>query len=127
MWRKNKNNSPTTDLLRPSKQQSLKTLAHSQQTWVALLAAARAATRLPESCSNISNLLHQTPSLPDHEKIDDIAEGHVLSLEGYSQWKITSSRCCDLTSKHKTSRRQKVIVGVTHPTFCNISDEFLPT
>jgi hypothetical protein len=121
-----KNNSSTADLLRPSKRQSLTILAHSRQRWATLLAAARSATRLPQSCSNICNLLNRTPSLPDEQKVEDVVEGAILSLEGYSQWKITSSRCCDLPLKLKTSPRQRVNIGVAHPTFCNISDEFLP-
>ena len=119
-----KNNCSTNDLLRPSKRQSLRVLALSRHTWATLLDAARIATRLPQSCSNISNLLSRTPSLPERQEVDEIDEGAVLSLEGYSRWRITSSRCCDLTSKLKTSPRQRVNIGVPHPIFCDISDEF---
>ncbi|KAF1949131.1 hypothetical protein CC80DRAFT_529610 [Byssothecium circinans] len=91
-----KNNSLTADLLRPSKRQS----------------------------SNIGNLLNRTPSLPDEQKVKDVVEGAVLSLEGYSQWKITSSRCCDLTSKLKTSPRQRVNIDEFFPAWSGF--EHLP-
>lgn len=120
------NNSSTADLLRPSGRQSLTVLAHSRQTWTTLFAVARYATRLPQSCCNIHNLLNRPTSLPNEQNVDDVFEGAMLSWEGYSQWKITASRCSDLTSKLKTSPRYRVNIDVAHPTFCNISDEFLP-
>ncbi|KAF2245052.1 hypothetical protein BU26DRAFT_490162 [Trematosphaeria pertusa] len=118
--------SPPDDLLRPSKRQSLKILTHSRQTWAALLSVARSSTHLPQSCSNTSNLLHQTPSIPDEQSVEDVVEGTVLFLEGYSQWTISSSVSCDLTSKPKTSPRQRINIGGANPAFCNISDEFFP-
>jgi hypothetical protein len=104
----------------------LTVVAHSRQTWAALLSEARSATHLPQSCSSISNLLNHTPSLPAEESVEDAVEGGVLSLTGCSRWKVTSTRDCDLASKLKTSPRRRVNIGDAHPTFCKISDEFLP-
>ncbi|KAK2883365.1 hypothetical protein FQN49_000005 [Arthroderma sp. PD_2] len=113
------------DLIRPSSRESARVLHHSQKTWQSLLCDAQLATKLPESCSNIRSLLNKTPSIPD-TSIMDITTNHSLLLEGYSRWKIQSTNDCDLSSESKNSRRQQTRIGVSQPSFCHLSDEFIP-
>lgn len=80
---------------------------------------------VPQSCSNIRTLLHNTPSIPDSSSIIETVDDTTLFLEGHSQWKIDSPASCDLPST-KRSRPQQVQVGVANPAFGRVSNEFLP-
>lgn len=114
------------DILRPSPQDSAKVLDYSYNTWHQLLWSAEAKAQLPDACSSIRALLHSTPAIPDTSKISEFAGDHSLFLEGYSIWNIDSISPCHLTTETKKGRPQTIRIGVPKPTFCSISENFLP-
>ncbi|KGY14745.1 hypothetical protein PABG_12339 [Paracoccidioides brasiliensis Pb03] len=114
------------DLLRPNPEESSRIFPHSQSTWRSLLSIAQATSHFPDSCSNIRALLHKTPAIPDSSSVTETVKDGRLFLEGCSQWKIRSMSDCELTSKLKRSCPQTVIIGEFQPTFCKLSDTFLP-
>ncbi|KAK2877793.1 hypothetical protein FQN49_001191 [Arthroderma sp. PD_2] len=115
------------DLVRPSRRQSSKYLAHSRKEWQSLLAFANSKPQFPETCYNLCSLLYRTPSIPDSTKVCEVTKGTASYLEGYSQWKIPSDTHCDLNTEMKESSCHKVYVGVNKPALCKTSDEFLST
>jgi hypothetical protein len=122
LMRRKNHASAQKDALRPSKRESSKMLARSRRTWGALHLTAHSAAHYPSSCSNIGNLLHQMPSIPDQILFENV-EGDNLSLEGHSQWRIDSSVDCDLTNKSKHSHPYKVHTGLAFPNFCSVTEE----
>ncbi|EFE44572.1 hypothetical protein TRV_00638 [Trichophyton verrucosum HKI 0517] len=114
------------DLLRPASRDSAKILDYSYNTWHQLLWSAEAKAQLPDACSSIRALLHSTPAIPDTSKISEFAEDHSLFLEGYSIWSINSTSPCSLTTETKKARPQTIRIGVLKPTFCSLSENFLP-
>ncbi|KGM91509.1 uncharacterized protein PADG_12367 [Paracoccidioides brasiliensis Pb18] len=114
------------DLLRQNPEESSRIFPHSQSTWRSLLSIGQATSHFPDSCSNIRALLHKTPAIPDSSSVTETVKDGRLFLEGCSQWKIRSMSDCELTSKLKRSCPQTVIIGELQPTFCKLSDTFLP-
>jgi hypothetical protein len=112
------------DPLRPSEQHSLAVYLRSRQVWHTLCRKARRSTRFPKSCIELNNLLNKMPSIPPINISED-ASDTTLYIEGFSQWMITSDRQCELNHKIKQSRPYKGIIGVTRPTECKVSSEYL--
>ena len=113
------------DSLRPSERHSRAAYSHSRQVWHSLSRKARNSSHFPRSCIELNNLLNKTPSIPPiniRESTSDTA----LYIDGFSQWTITSDQQCALDHKIKQSQLHKAIIGITHPTKCTVSDEFLP-
>ncbi|OAL72543.1 hypothetical protein A7D00_3545 [Trichophyton violaceum] len=114
------------DPLRPAPRDSAKVLDYSYNTWHQLLWSAEAKAQLPDACSSLRVLLHSTPAIPDTSKISEFAGDYSLSLEGYSIWNINSTSPCYLTTETKKARPQTIRIGVLEPTFCSLSENFLP-
>jgi hypothetical protein len=85
------------DSLRPDSRQSAKIFSRSRQSCYPLLAAARSKKHLPLSCTHINHFLCQTPSIPEGQ-IEEIVQKGSLSLHGFSQWRISSQRICNLSA-----------------------------
>lgn len=125
-WRVGGDRTLQNDPLRPSPQESSKVLNHSGRSWHALLARALSANQFPLACANINNLLHRLPSIPDSSSIEEIVGFESLFFEGFSVWGLGSPNC-DLAWVTKQSRSQKVVVGERRPSYCSVSNEFVPS
>jgi hypothetical protein len=116
----------TRDCLRPSARESNKTINSSRRLWHTLLTSSRSKNYFPQSCVNVNRLLQQTPSIPAG-RIDEISQELSLSLSGFSRWQVDSINTCELSSEMKSSRLQKVVIGLRQPNFCAVSQDFLST
>lgn len=114
--------SPSKDAVRPSPKQSSAVLRAACRSWGAILDDATTAEGFPASCTDVTNLLHQTPSIPSSLDIKEFVEDTLVYLEGFSVWDLSSPKC-DLAGQTKLSSTQKVFIGSDRPQFCRISNE----